>query len=485
VSSTLTQVAELLRREAGFALPAERTQALRAAMERAAPGLGPAAVLHAAADPKTGPGLVDRLIDEVTVQESSFLRDAGQFEVISWHRLRESATGKIRVWSAGCAAGEEAYTLALLAAEAFGAQATPVDVLGTDICRTALAAAATGRYRERAVRALSASVRRRYLVHQPDGTSVVGDRLRGLVRFQRHNLARDPIPPPGEAAFDLIVCRNVLIYLTVPAVKRLSRLLEAALRPGGMLVLGAADVLCRTAAYGTPPGGSEARTPALGTAGEAEPRHPRPAHAQSTHPRQPSSSRPPGAGHPSRPRQHPRPGPRPGAGLPSDHGHPPDHGHPSDHGHSSDHGHPTDRGQPPDAGHPASERDRQLRQVLDAAGRGDRDRALEQVTLLVTADPLDADFHFLHGLLALEADEPAQARDALRRALCADPAFGLAAFTLGRAYDALGDGRSARRSYQQALHTLDPGNGRHEELLQQIDVGDIAAACRARLEGHQ
>jgi tetratricopeptide (TPR) repeat protein len=127
----------------------------------------------------------------------------------------------------------------------------------------------------------------------------------------------------------------------------------------------------------------------------------------------------------------------------------------------------------------------QLRQALDAAGRGDRDEALEQVTALIAADPLDADFHFLHGLLALEAGEPAQARDALRRALAADPTFGLAAFTLGRAYDALGDGRAARRSYQQALGTLDPGDGRHEALLQQIDVGDIAAACRARLEGHR
>jgi Flp pilus assembly protein TadD len=104
---------------------------------------------------------------------------------------------------------------------------------------------------------------------------------------------------------------------------------------------------------------------------------------------------------------------------------------------------------------------------------------------MVTADPLDADFHFLHGLLALEAGDPARARDALRRALCADPPFGLAAFALGRAYDALGDRAAGRRAYQQALRLLDPGDDSREALLQQIDMGDIAAACRARLEGHQ
>jgi chemotaxis protein methyltransferase CheR len=478
VSGTLTQVAELLRQEAGFALPAERMPTLLAAMERVAPGLTPAAVLRAAADPQTGPGLVNGLIDEITVQESSFLRDAGQFEAISWHRLKEGAAGKIRVWSAACAAGEEPYTLALLAAEAFGTMATPVDVLGTDISHKALAAATAGRYRERAVRALSVSARRRYLEHQPDGTSMVGDRLRALVRFKRHNLARDPIPPPDEAPFDLIVCRNVLIYLTVPAVARASRLLEEALRPGGLLVLGAADVLCRTAAYATSPSKSPAVTPALAAGGQVT--RGQPAQRQPSYPRQSPSPRQqpdPGrspragrlsqAGPSSRAGQRPRPGPGPRPGAPANAGNPPGNG------------------QQPGSADPASPRELRLRQALDAAGRGDRDEALEQVTALIAADPLDADSHFLHGLLALEAGEPAQARDALRRALCADPAFGLAAFTLGRAYDALSDGRAARLSYQQALSTLDPHDGRHEALLQQIDVGDIAAACRARLEGHQ
>ena len=100
----------------------------------------------------------------------------------------------IRVWSAGCATGEEPYTLALLAAEAFAPAPPPVDVLGTDISAAALAAAAaggtasapSGALDDHAAPALPGPAgRRQYLV---------GKRLRGLVRFRRHNLVRDPTP---------------------------------------------------------------------------------------------------------------------------------------------------------------------------------------------------------------------------------------------------------------------------------------------------
>ncbi len=66
------------------------------------------------------------------------------------------------------------------------------------------------------------------------------------MRFAPHNLSRDPIPPPGEAAFDLIVCRNVLIYFDGETVERVIDGLERALRPDGMLILGSADTLCGT-----------------------------------------------------------------------------------------------------------------------------------------------------------------------------------------------------------------------------------------------
>ena len=97
------------------------------------------------------------------------------------------------------------------------------------------------------------------------------------------------------------------------------------------------------------------------------------------------------------------------------------------------------------------------------------------------ADPHDAADDFQRGLEALERDDPAAAVDSLRRALFVEPDFGLAAFKLGAAHEALGDPASARRAYHQALRALDP-HERHEAFLGQIDLADIATAARARLD---
>jgi chemotaxis protein methyltransferase CheR len=205
----------------------------------------------------------------------------------------------------------------------------------------------------------------------------------------------------GESRFDLIVCRNVLIYFDAPTIAQVIGSLERSLRPGGMLLLGAADALHRT-------------------------------------------------GGPSAPERRPkRPLPRPP--------------------------------RQPQAGQPPPTREQRLAAALDAAGKGDRDGAMAQVRLLLGENALDADAHFVDGLVALEAARPAEAVAALRRALFADSRFALAAFTLGRAHDVLGDTVAARRSYQLALRTLDPADDRHRQLLQQVDIGDIAAACRVRL----
>ena len=405
-----TDIADLVRRETGIVLPAARELAIIAAVRRAAPGLDPAAFVQAASGPQGDPGLISRLIDEVAVQETAFVRDRAQFDEIEWHQLLQGdlAAGArhLRVWSAGCSSGEEAYTLALLAAEAFAPGPPPVDVLGTDVSGAALAAAAVGHYRERAVRGIEPELRERYLERQADGSYLVGHRLRRLVRFRRHNLVRDPAPPPGESHFDLVVCRNVLIYFDAPTIAQVIESLDRSLRPGGTLMLGAADALHRVADEPAP---------------ERQPRRPQ-----------------------RRSRRRPPPG------------------------------------QPP-PGQPPPNREQRLAAALDAAGKGDSDAAMALVGSLLGENALDADAHFVDGLVALEAGRPEQAAAALRRALFADSRFGLAAFTLGRAYDALGDAAAARRSYQLALRTLDPADDRHRQMLQQVDIGDIAAACRVRL----
>jgi Flp pilus assembly protein TadD len=123
-----------------------------------------------------------------------------------------------------------------------------------------------------------------------------------------------------------------------------------------------------------------------------------------------------------------------------------------------------------------------IQEALDAAGEGRREDALAVTAALVAANHLDSDAAFVHGLVLLETGQAAEAAGSLRRALYVDPTFALAAFQLGRAYDELGDAGAARRSYAQALRTLDVQDERHEALLHQIDLGDVAAACRTRLE---
>jgi len=411
MKNPLAEITELVRRETGIALPAAREAALRAALRRAAPGTDPAAFLRSVSDPAGGRGLMNRLIDEVTVQETSFVRDRGQLDTIAWHSLLQAARAggsrTIRAWSAGCASGEEAYTLALLADQALPLVDAPVDVLGTDISGAALAAAALGRYRDRAVRALPPSPRGRYLDQQADGSYLVGERLRRMVRFRRHNLASGPFPPPGEAAFDLVVCRNVLIYFERSLVVQVIDSLRRSLRPGGVLILGAADVITGSTA--------RAADPAAGPVCPARP--------------------------------------------------------------------DARRLRRPLGREPAQSREQRLAAALEAADKSDRDDALSQVASVLADNPLDADALFVQGLVTLEAGEPARAVVALRRALYADPAFSLAAFTLGRAHDAVGDALAARRAYERFLRTLDPADHRHELILQQVDIGDIVAACHVRLSG--
>jgi chemotaxis protein methyltransferase CheR len=407
----LRSVAELVRRETGMVVKDPQLPGLEAAIERASPGAG-AEQVAAELDSAGQTPLLHRLVDEVTVQETYFFREPRELQAIEWRplldRARESGFGVVRVWAAACSTGEEAYTLAMLAGEALGQKAPPVTILATDISGAALQRAEAGRdYSERSVRQLPPRLRERYLVREGQRYRVK-DTLRSLVRFRHHNLIGDPAPPIGEVPFDLIACRNVLIYFDLTTVRRVMRSLESALRPGGELILGAADRLTWTAARAEEGDGGPT----------VEHRRPR------------------GAGK----RELRRP-----------------------------------------LGLPRRRAEDRIEDALLAADGGELARAREIVEALLAADPLMVDAHFVRGLVALDSGDTRAAISTLRQALYLDPSFGLAAFQLGRAYDAGGDARAARRAYAQALRALDPEDGRHRAILDQIDLGDVAAACAARL----
>lgn len=250
MTSCLTRLADRVRRDSGMSLGDERLAYLRAAVMRAW-DLSPEAFEQQLEDPRRATVLMSGLIDEITIKETSLFRHPDELAAIDWHAMlrRAQAAGRsrVRVWCAACSTGQEAYTLAILALEAFGPGPAPVDILATDIARGALADAAAGRYGPRCARQLPAGMHQRWFV--PDGGGVrVDEAVRRHVRFARHNLVGDRFPPANEGPFDLVTCRNVLIYFRREQAARTVAGLEGALVPGGRLLLGTADRLTISAA---------------------------------------------------------------------------------------------------------------------------------------------------------------------------------------------------------------------------------------------
>lgn len=201
-------------------------------------GAEPEAWLAALAEAPPDAACWRAALPAIEIGETSFMRAPEQLALLASRVLpglqaAARAQGRpLSLWSAGCATGQEAYSLALLA----GAEAR---VLGTDIDEPALAVARSGRYGPRAVRGLDDATRDALLAPAVDRTWQVRPALAERVAFRRHNLM-DPQLPAGEP-FDVIVCRNVLIYFRHAVAAATAVRLAHALVPGGGLVLGVTE----------------------------------------------------------------------------------------------------------------------------------------------------------------------------------------------------------------------------------------------------
>lgn len=183
------------------------------------------------------PADLQDLIDYVTVQETGFFREPQHFEALAMEIGRRPGPGTI--WSAGCANGQEAWSLAMLLEEL---QRPDWRVVATDISSRALARAREGLYGEREAARLAAARRRRFLEPRPGGHQSVKKLLRERVTFTRHNLA-SPGAPPEAIGAQVVFCRNVLIYLDAEHVDALLRTLKSTMAADGLLFIGAAEVM--------------------------------------------------------------------------------------------------------------------------------------------------------------------------------------------------------------------------------------------------
>jgi chemotaxis protein methyltransferase CheR len=174
---------------------------------------------------------IHALVEHSVIGETYFFRHPEQLQVLRQHLF--TAQAPLSIWSAGCASGEEPYTLAMALLEA-GREGRGDRILATDVSERMLEKARIGVYGQWSLRHLPTSLLDRYFSGPPTAKSVLPE-VRRPVELRRHNLAFDPVPP---GPFDLVVCRNVLIYFEPPsAAEVLYRLLEV-VRPGGLLVLG-------------------------------------------------------------------------------------------------------------------------------------------------------------------------------------------------------------------------------------------------------
>jgi chemotaxis protein methyltransferase CheR/two-component system CheB/CheR fusion protein len=181
------------------------------------------------------------LLARISIKVSRFYRHCPTFDLLREEvlpRLAAERRAPLRVWSAGCGCGEEPYTLAMLLEET----GVPGEVVATDIDPAALGAAQVGLYPAEAAAELPRELASRFLVPLHDGGRArvgVREALRPRVRFVRHDLLF--AAPPAGGAFDLVCCRNVLIYLQRPVRDEVLGSLRGAVRPGGFLCLGEAE----------------------------------------------------------------------------------------------------------------------------------------------------------------------------------------------------------------------------------------------------
>jgi chemotaxis protein methyltransferase CheR len=177
------------------------------------------------------------LLDHITVQETWFFREPAHFKVLI-DQIMPGLPDKGVIWSAGCANGQEPWSLVMALEEA---GRSGWQVLGTDLSTRALARAERASYGQRELRGLSAARQARFTV--PHGNVVsVAPRLRERARFARHNLATDPAPLPAGIC-PVIFCRNTLIYLRPERRQAALTMIAEALRPGGWLFLGFSESL--------------------------------------------------------------------------------------------------------------------------------------------------------------------------------------------------------------------------------------------------
>ncbi len=423
-------------------------------------------------EPRNTAALTD-VVASLTIGETHFFRNHPQVDAIRTVVLpdliaRHAHDRTIRIWSAGCSTGEEAYSVAIAIDMLLTERASwDITILGTDINADALEKARTACYGEWSFRGVPEAIRRRYF--QPDGSRFrLAPAIRDMVRFEYLNLVDENASWAARAvqAMDLVLCRNVLIYFRPETIEAVVVRLEAALAPGGWMIAGHAEspmpifralfdphdlpmaVLYRKRAGSTHRG--------TGTLGPWLPVEPEPGQAVASPP-------------------------------------------PTDLASAAAVAPPADAGLGSDAivaarqVFAAGDRDRAITMLDAEADRNPQDptplvvaaRLLAGATEYATAErliiralarsPLAVGAHYVHALVLQGLERQAEALDALRRTAYLDPGCVLAYVSLASLLDAMGQHHRARTSLDRAVELLESHD---DEAMIDADEGLTAGRLR-------
>jgi chemotaxis protein methyltransferase CheR len=191
------------------------------------------------------PSLATQVVEALLNNETYFFRDRTPFDLLAKSTLpklvQNRPSKRLRIWSAGCSTGQEAYSLAMLFAEdPLRWAGWTIDILGTDVSENAVRRARDGVYSQFEVqRGLGINQMIRWFEETSNGWRAV-EPLRHMVRFQVQNLL-EPAPHPGQ--FDIVLCRNVLLYLNAERRGLIFDRIAGAMEPDGWLMLGAGETV--------------------------------------------------------------------------------------------------------------------------------------------------------------------------------------------------------------------------------------------------
>ncbi|NBD10689.1 MULTISPECIES: CheR family methyltransferase [Corallococcus] len=241
--ATLAKVEEVLQGACGLTLASSLRRSLEPALSRAAlsRGLSEATFLRQLL--MREPAAVEAFIEHAVIGETYFFRHPEHLRALAV-RARLHQGGTFHVWSAGCASGEEPYSIAMALMAAGLGDGGRFRVLATDVSGRAIQRAKAAVYSGWSLRRIEPELERRFLIPHPgaqgqDAQHGVAPEVARAVDFRRHNLATDAVPSLG---FHAIFCRNVLIYFTPELVRAVLSRLVAALAPGGLLFVSPAEV---------------------------------------------------------------------------------------------------------------------------------------------------------------------------------------------------------------------------------------------------